>query len=791
MKLILKFFALLFCLKSFSQTSANTEKIKNCIETYFHYDRENLHVQFNKDIYLNNEDVAFKGYVFSKNNNIPNLSTTNIELIVYDDQQQIIQKQLLFAEFGTFSGGIHLNEKFKPGKYHFHFYTNWMNNFKEDDSFNQTIEIIDKKENYYLNNNEPDWKTAEITFFPESGIIINDISNTVGVKIKDCNKKGIKIKDGIILDSKSNEITHFTTNEMGNGVFYFKPNLNEKYTLKITDDKLKLSKPLDKVQETGIAVSYNNNLTQNRLLIALKTNEKGLELYQNRKFILLIEQDAVFMQKEITFNDKKTEQVTFFDKKYLSPGVNTIRVLDENLNEITQRLIYIDNNTSPVTTLEAKAVSGDSISLSGKTELIKPHLSITVLPENTICANQKRSILGTFFLNAYLEQPEVSNYEYYNPDNKSRKQDMELLMLNQNKSKYNWENIKSDPPKINYPFEKGVTVSGRVEQKEKSNSKNQISLISLNTNLFEKTPIDANNAFKFEHLFVQDSTLLALQMINEKNKAVFTKIEARVSRDEPRFILGPSFEKTICPSPIKSENVFSFTAPKLEDQAVSLNEVAIKNNFKKEVLVHKNDMSLSAKAFKIKDGDYRTVLNFLSFNGYTTGVNPNDNNVFVRNSRSTYLGDSAGSPSIYLDNSLLFDFNQLFNLTLDQIDEIYIDQTGNSDQTASGNGTIKIFMKSGIKNNYFKPNYSSIVATRGFAKNIVFKNAKFETQNEFNYFGTLYWSSDIKTNENSGFELKFPKNDQKEIQVLLEGFSEDGRVISEIRKIPVINPKLQ
>lgn len=789
MKLILKFFALLFCLQSFSQTSDNTEKIKNYIEAYFHYDRENLHIQFNKDIYLNNEDVAFKGYVFSKNSNTPNLNTTNIELIVYDDQQQIIQKQLLFAEFGTFSGGIHLNGKLKSGKYHFHFYTNWMNNFKEDDSFNQTIEIIDRKDNYHFENNEPDYKTAEVNLFPESGVIINNIVNTVGIKIKDCNKKGIEVKDGIILDSKSNEIAHFHTNKMGNGVVYFKADLNEKYTLKINTEKLKISKPLDKVQETGIVVSYNNNLAQNRLLVVVKTNDKGLEVYQNKKFILLIQQDGVFMQKEITFVDKKTDQISFFDKKFLSTGVNTIRILDENLNEVAERLVYIEGDTVPATTLEAKTTTTDSISLSGKTALNKPRLSISVLPENSVCMNQKRSLLGTFYLNAYLEQPELNTYDYYNPDNGNRKQDMELLMLNQNKSKFNWESIKSDPPKITFKFQKGVTVSGRVEQKQNSNSKNKMSLISLKSNLFEESPIDTDNAFKYEHFFAQDSTVLVLQMVNEKNVAQLTKVEARVSRDESRFVLGPTFDKSICPSPIKSENSFSFSPLKPEDNAINLEGVAVQNNFKKEVLIHKGDMSSSATAFKIKDNDYRSILNFLSFNGYKTGVNPNDNNVYVRNSRSTYLGDSATSPAVYIDNFLVFDLNQLFNLTLDQIDEIYIDQTGNSDQTASGNGTIKIFMKTDVKNKYFKPKYSSIVVTKGFAQNILFKNIKFETQDEFNYFGTLYWSSDLKLNDNSSFELKLPKNDQKEIQFLLEGFSDDGKLISEIRKIPVINTK--
>lgn len=388
MKLIIRFFSLLFCLQSFSQAVSNQDQIKNYINNYFHYDRENIHVQFNKNIYVNNENIFFKGYVFSKNNNAPNINTTNVELVVYDQQQQIIQKQLLFAEHGTFAGGIHLNEKFKPGKYYFHFYTNWMNNFKEDDSFNQTIEIINKDEPYHFETNEPDWKTAEISLFPEGGAILNDIINTVGIKIKDCNGKGIEIADGVVLDSKSNEVASFHTNKMGNGVFYLRADLNEKYTLKINSDKLKISQPLGKIQETGIILSYNNNLAKNNLLVVLKTNEKGLELYQNKKFTLLIQQDGNSMRQEITFNNKKTEQPFFFDKKYLSNGVNVIRVIDENLNEVTERLVYIDSN-APLTTLEAKTTPNDSIVLSGKTEMNKANLSISILPEKNVCVNQK------------------------------------------------------------------------------------------------------------------------------------------------------------------------------------------------------------------------------------------------------------------------------------------------------------------------------------------------------------------------------------------------------------------
>ncbi|SHG00149.1 hypothetical protein SAMN05443549_1011148 [Flavobacterium fluvii] len=784
MRLIVKISCLLFFLQSFSQTTSNQEKIKNYIDTYFNYDRESIHVQFNKNIYVNSEDLAFKGYVWSKNNNTPHSNTANVQLVVYNEQQEIIQKQLIFTTKGTFAGGLHLNNKFKTGKYYFHFYTNWMNNFTEDGSFMQTIEIIDKNEPYNFKTKEPDWDTAKITLSPEGGSILNDINNAVGISIKDCNQKGIET-DGIVLDSKSNEVSQFHTNKMGNGVFYLIPNLNEKYTLKIKSDKLTIAQPLPKVQETGIIVTYNNNLPKNKLIIAVKTNEKGVELYQNKKFILLIQQNKNAIQQEIVFDTKETEKTLLFDKKYLSNGVNSIRLIDENLNEITERLVYISPVNSPITTLQAKVVANDSIQLSGKTELNQASLSISVLPENNVCINQNRSIQGTFYLNNYLDIPETDNYAYYDLENKERKQDMELLMLNQNKSKFLWDNIKSNPPKINHSFDKGVTISGKVEKKLNPNSKNRISLVSLKDNVFDEAVIDKNNDFKFENFFAQDSTVFVLQMINEKSLSVATKIEARVSPSQTFFSLPLQFDKTICPTKKNLDKSFTFSVSKAKDSIINLKEITIKST-KKDVLKHQKEMNFMATSFKVKEGDYGRFLDFLNRNGYRTGLDE-DGNVFISVNRG-FTGGNSGSPTVYIDNDIVLDNNLLFNLYMNEIDEIYMDKSGNSDVVSVGNGTIKIFLRENLKKDYYDIKYTSLIVNKGFAKNIKFKNSQFETQNEFYYFGTLNWSPNITIKDNQNYEIKLPKGNQKEIQVLLEGFSDDGQLVSETRRIPVSNP---
>ena len=485
MKTLSSFCLFFLCLTCFSQAPTQQEKIKSLLDTYFLDDREIIHVQFNKNLYLNNEDVAFKGYIFSKNNNAPHLSSTNIQLVIYNEQQEVVQKQLLCASNGQFLGGIHLNKNFKTGNYLFHFYTNWMNNFKEDDSFSQTIEIHNINEPLTIKGKQPSYKTAQISFYPEGGSIIDGINNSIGVKITDCNVKGIELNNILVFDSKSNEIAHFNTNKMGNGTFYLMADINEKYTLKIQTNELTLSQNLPEVKATGIAISYNNNLPNDKLAIAVKTNEKGVELNQNKKYDLLIQQNGYSVLKSINFDNKQNEQVVIIDKKYLQNGVNSLRLIDENLNEITERLIYNYGTTQANVTINAKTVVNDSIVLNGFTNLTKAHISACILPEKNIGSENRRSILGTFYLNTYLENPETDNYIYFDPENKNSKRDMEALMHVQSKSKLLWENIKSNPPKLNFSFNKGVTISGAVKNKINVNEINTLAMVSIKNKVFE------------------------------------------------------------------------------------------------------------------------------------------------------------------------------------------------------------------------------------------------------------------------------------------------------------------
>lgn len=778
---------LLFTTFSFSQNAEKQQKIKTNLEEYFHFERENIHVQFNKTIYISNENIAFKGYVFNKQSSLPNLNTTNVLLVIYDAQGQVIQRHLLYASLGSFDGILTLDEKTAFGKYRFQFYTNWMNNFMEDESFVQNIEIINKNESYNLKTNQPNFETASLSINPESGNFIKGISNTIGVKINDCNALGIQIMEGLVLDSKGAIITTFFTNKMGYGKFELTPDANETYSIKIATDKLNLQKQLPKPINSGIAITYNNNLPNNILEVSVKTNSDGVNLYQNKNYTLLMHQNGKHIQKEFNFNDKNATQILTFDKNDLANGVNSIRIIDENLNEISERLLYLNKQSKEIPVLETQVAANDSVNLFGKLNSKWANLSVSILPSENACYDHKNSILGTFFLDSYLEHPIANTYNYFDRLNSTRAFDMELLMLNQEKSKYYWNNIMTNKPKESYRFSKGITINGTIVKPLNPKTKYKVALISLKHKIFEEAIVDKNNKFSFDNFFARDSTAYQLELMDEKNLVIETKMITNILYNNEPFLKKQVFDGANCQS-IKDLNMtFAFSNADLEKKRIALNEIVIQNNYKKPIFTHQTEMNnQAAKAYKIGETDFGSALDFIGRNGFFTGVD-SENSVFVRNSRREYnVDESSSAPSVFIDNFQIVDLNFLYDLDLMNVDEIYIDRTASSTTGTAGFGTIRIYLKKGMNNGYSKKKHTTLIVKSGFAKSKKFKNTEFAFSTEINVFGTLQWSPNVFLDANQVFEVSFPKLNQKEILVLIEGFTTDGQFISEIKKLTLI-----
>ncbi|WP_155807149.1 hypothetical protein [Gillisia marina] len=193
------FFVLFFFLTyNLSAQSTSTDNLADDkLINYFESLRESVYLHLNKTSFIPGEQVWFKAYVYDRKNNIPFLETANLNIVMYDSLGKHVEKQLVYINNGYGSGSIEIDSSFRAGKYYLKAYTNWMKNFKEDDSFTQEIHVLKSNVRVSPPNKSID---HDVQFLPEGGNIIVNTINTIGVKVINSKGLGVNIIKGEVRD---------------------------------------------------------------------------------------------------------------------------------------------------------------------------------------------------------------------------------------------------------------------------------------------------------------------------------------------------------------------------------------------------------------------------------------------------------------------------------------------------------------------------------------------------------------------------------------------------------------
>ncbi|WP_035666417.1 hypothetical protein, partial [Flavobacterium gelidilacus] len=277
-------FTFLF-LTSNAQEQDKHKTITKSINDYYSLASENIHLHFNKSVYLTNETIWFKGYVIDKKSNGLNYSTTNVYVRVLDSDKNEVVSKLFLCSNGIIIGHIKLNETYSSGTYYIHTYTNFMNNFEEDESSIFPIEIFNTKDSPKTSNNNS-LDNESITFGIEGGKLLFDCDNTVGVQIKGCSGKGVKLNNIKVYDSKNILINQFATNEQGYGKFDILKTKNEQYKIVVEQNTSNIEKNLPFVTTEGVSISVNNYSDEKKTFIKIHTNKFTFNKNKDKKFTL-------------------------------------------------------------------------------------------------------------------------------------------------------------------------------------------------------------------------------------------------------------------------------------------------------------------------------------------------------------------------------------------------------------------------------------------------------------------------------------------------------------------------
>ena len=758
-------------------TDTSIKKIQDKLTAYYSLERENINLHLNKTSFLTNENIWFKGYVLNRKTKQLFFDTTNVFAILFDNEGVKIDEKLLFASNGTFAGKFELNDKFQSGNYFIHIYTNWMNNFTEDESTIQKINIINPKEGLVVENQNPDKETLELKLNPEGGILVQGITNVVGIKLSDCSGKTVSTAEIEIQNSTSEILQTVRLNSFGFGKFEINPDGDIIKAICVYDSK-KIETTLKTSEKTGITIEMNSFTYSDKTIFKVKTNPENIASLSRNQIFLVVNQDDKNFIIPVKFDSQNLQQIFTISNENLFEGVNTIRIVDSTLKLFCERAIYIFPKNNKTINLIQNFKKNGKVKMVGYSEYANANLSISILPQETKALQFNHNLTYTSTLQPYINDTFTPiNYFF---DNASRKQlyELDLVLLNQNKSKYEWKNIISTPPKSNFSFDIGLTIKGKVNQELKNKQEYKVKLYSKKDLILMLSDVNEKNEYIFENIALADSTEVELSLLktpelNAQTASFVTQVLNRKRSFTKPFIIPfkncIKFQNTI--------NTDLNDLPLFSSGIINLKDVTVTSK-KKKALQYENKFGNSyLRGFKMEEEINTNLLLFIERNGFKVNKTLNGDLTITSRQVSSFLGPQT-SPEISIDERVLFTFEELDGLSMSEIDEIYINSNAFVPSGRNKQGIIKI---------YRKKNYNTKSATKavpflvkeGFENNSSFVNSEYENfaSKGFQNYGIVDWNQTLLTDEKGAFMFEFQDANIKNYKAIIKGVTIDGQLI--------------
>jgi hypothetical protein len=773
-------------LNSYGQQEFKNKKIDSLFNSYTHKPREVVYTHLNKSTFIVGEDIGFTAYLYNKKDKKLSLVSKNLYIVIEDSKKNIIKEELLQVKNGVANSAITIDSIFTSGNYKFFAYTNWMKNFKEQNFFVQTIKIIDPKVEEVIENKSTSTK-INAQFLPESGHLLTETHNTVGVILKNEFGFGVPNLSGEIINRKKEFVSSFKVNHLGIGRFSFTPKVDENYTAKVNFNAQEYSFDIIKSEAKGVILSLNNRAE--KIFLSIATNNFTRPFLKNKKYKLTLHNGSTLKAFDISFNNKNAIEKVF-NTKNLTSGINIFTLFDENNNPIAERLFFNYNNIKflKVTNVTKKQVNDSlNVTLNYKDINTKKfnNISISVLPVGTKSYQHHHNIASYTLLKPYVKGTiENGNYYFKNLSEK-KKYALDNLLITQGWSSYQWYDIFNYKPRIDYFLEKGITIKATVSHNKKS-----------------KYVMHSVGGKKPNYFILNENEkeFIALNFLPfEKAKVTISKIE-----DNGKLIPAKLYPQFF-PNKIPKLNL-DYTYLNLNNYQTK--EIKIRGNISNyfsntqhldEIVIKSN--LIKTKVANIKRQAFGNVYNFtdiernnnislaiyLSGKGYNAFDNAGN---FVIESRVKSSINGGATPTIYVDGFQILDFGFLSNFDMSIVDYININRFGFGEGIRGGaGGVIKIYTDPNLqftqKNNKTTQEF---IFPLTFSENKKFYVPRYQnyTNDFYKNYGLINWFPINKATTNGEFSFKFKNFLNNNFILFIEGTANDGSYISETKTV-VIN----
>ncbi|TYA69886.1 hypothetical protein [Seonamhaeicola marinus] len=494
---------------TFSQTNGNnqTDLIANRINELSKRKAEDLiYIQTNKDIYMSQEDLWFKGYVLDAQFHVPSLRSNLFYLQLLNDKtEEVVWEEKYEIEHGFVDGHVYLDEKLESGNYTLVAYTSY-SFFKNTEEFcaQKKIKIFSVNKEELVKDESKEVNSSKIKFsvFPEGGHLVAGFENKLAFKATDLMGYPENVT-GYVYENDS-IINTFNTSHLGMGTFKCFLKTENKYQIKVNDtwyefpEVLKEGKLLHLISQTPKYANFK---------IARTTEQIG-----EKVFVRLHVRGVTYKILIKTLESK--ESLIKIPLTDVPNGVAEVTLFNSSLKPIAERLIYIglDKNLKIETNLSKERYKTREkvvLKLSIKDANDQPvvtHLGLSVYDKFYRNKVESKNILTHYYLSSQLKG-NIYNPEYYfDKNNKTRKRDLDLLLLTNGWRSYQWSesNLEKLQPKTNAIIEDPLIGKFKVLYKEKEPKPYFVVVSSGNqTNNTNFIQVNEDKSFKVSSRFLK------------------------------------------------------------------------------------------------------------------------------------------------------------------------------------------------------------------------------------------------------------------------------------------------
>lgn len=440
--------------------------------------QEKVFVQFNQAEYQIGDTIWFKAFITEAGHHTP----TPISKIVYLDLiangKYTAQTRLLKIQNGQAHGEFILYDTSAPGNYQIRAYTNWMRNFDPAFFFSKYFSLAqpgkqfkDRKTRQLKKQALNQAKMADVQFFPEGGQLLLGFPGHIAYKVTNLFQEGIPIK-GDVYDNEANKITHFESNHLGMGSFWFTPLAGMKYHAIIQFPSGKSQKAaLPAAHKSGYMLQVKDHSPDSLLVEIYQRFRLNPGHSTSRINLLAHVRGTSCLHTQIKLQNGRFSLL--MPKALFPTGIVHFTLFNERLRPVSERLVFINHNDYlqlSVSTNKSQYSTRERVQMRFRVtdptgHPIQTSLALSVLDQNQQAINNSYSpslpafLLLTSDLKGNIQSPEW----YFNGHVEGRRHELDKLLLTQGWRRFNWADVMEEKLiSSQFKAEKGITLSGRI-----------------------------------------------------------------------------------------------------------------------------------------------------------------------------------------------------------------------------------------------------------------------------------------------------------------------------------------